>query len=80
MNVNEQKLNIAKKWLSSILGTKSEIHNSTLERICTVMLTNKDLEDFSKLISDVYHTGYQKAMDDNKAQLEKLGYSVEIKS
>ncbi len=78
--INNQKLTIINKWIADVLGEKGIDHINILERLSTVMITNKDLEEFSKLMSDVYGKGYQKAINDNKAQLEKLGYSVELKT
>ncbi len=79
-NFTNQKLIVVKKWLSDILGDKSDEHLNILERVCTVLVTNKDLEEFGKLFSDIYEVAYQKAISDNKKQLEKMGYSVEIKT
>ena len=42
-NFTNQKLTVVKKWLNDILGNKSNEHLDVLERVCTVLVTNKDL-------------------------------------
>lgn len=66
----------AKRWVSDLLQERYAEHDQIVERIATSLVTTKDLQDFGNLLSQIYEVGYRKAIDDNKKQLEKLGYNV----
>lgn len=61
-----------------ILKDKYGPHDNIVERISTALNTDRDLEEFGKLIMQVYETAYCKAVKDYKEQAEKLGIKVNV--
>ncbi len=67
-----------KKWFYDLLKINYASHDTIIERISTSLTTDKDLEDFGKLIGQVYDSAYRKAVDDYREQVEKLGLKITI--
>lgn len=67
-----------KKWFYDLLKIDYVTHDQTIERVATSLATDKDLQDFGKLIGQVYETGYRKAIEDYRKQIEDLGLSIKI--
>ena len=67
-----------KKWFSDILKEEYTIHDEIIERISTSMLTDKDVEKLGKLITNVYEIAYKKAVNDYRAEFEKLGVKINV--
>lgn len=67
-----------KKWFYDMLKLDYAAHDTIIERISSSLTTQKDVEDFGKLIGQVYETAYKKAVEDYKAEAEKLGLKVSV--
>lgn len=67
-----------KKWFSELLKDKYPPHDAVVERVGTSLVTDKDLKDFGKVMTDVYEAGYMKAINDYKEQFEKMGLKINI--
>jgi hypothetical protein len=67
-----------KKWLIDLLKDKYPPHDNIVERVSTVFATDKDLEDFGKLITQVYECAYFRAVSEYKKEIEKLGLRIDI--
>ncbi len=67
-----------RKWFYDLLKLDYAAHDSTVERISTSLATEKDLEDFGKLIGQVFETGYKKAVEDYRQKLEEMGIKVQL--
>lgn len=67
-----------KKWFQQLIGSSFANHNDVIERVASSLVTKKDLEDFGKMINQVYDSGYRKALEDYRSQIEKLGVKVTI--
>jgi hypothetical protein len=67
-----------KKWFYDLLKLNYMAHDAIIERVATSLTTEKDLEDFGKLVGQVYEIGYRKAVEDYREQFEKLGLKVTI--
>lgn len=67
-----------KKWFMEMLKEEYPQHDVIVERVAAVLLTDSDVSQFGKLISNVYEKAYRKAIDDYKDQAEKLGIKVNI--
>jgi hypothetical protein len=67
-----------KKWLYELLNLNYASHDQIIERVSYSLITEKDLEDFSKLIGQVYETGYKKAVEDYRKQFEDMGLKIQI--
>lgn len=66
-----------KRWFDS-LKVDVAPHDIIIERVATSLTTDKDLEDFGKLVGQVYELGYRKAVEDYREQVEKLGLKINI--
>ena len=73
-----QKIIALKKFMIQILGQKYPIYDELVQRSTFNLVTDNDLTSFGKMISDIYETGYMKAVADYKDQLAKLGINVKI--
>ena len=69
---------VIKKYMAEILKDKFPIHQEILERLSINLVTANDLQAFGKLISDIYQTGYLKAINEHQELLNKLGYKVKF--
>ena len=82
MNFSEQLMNPRKhairKWLSEILKDRYTKHDSLVDRIGHHLVTNKDMEDFTKLVADLFEVGYLKCLNDYKDKLKVHGLNVKI--
>lgn len=67
-----------KRWFSELLTSDYPKHDETVERISTAMLTDLDVENFGKLIMNVYEAAYKKAVADYKTEFEKMGVKISI--
>lgn len=67
-----------KKWFYDLLGISYSSHDQIIERVATSLATDKDVEDFGKLVGQVYQCGYKKAVEDYQSQLEELGLKIKI--
>ena len=49
-----------------------------IERMSKNLTTMGDIDAFAKFISEIYQTGYLKAVKDYEESLNKLGYKVKL--
>lgn len=69
---------ILKKWFADILYGRVVQHEDIIERISHALATNKDMENFGKLVADVYDVAYRRAAADYQEQGEKAGFNVRV--
>lgn len=67
-----------KRWFVELLQEKYPPDDTIIERIATSLSTDRDIEDFGKLIMEVYHKAYYRAVNDYKEQAEKMGLKIII--
>lgn len=67
-----------KKWFYDLLNLNYAAHDQIIERVATALTTEKDLEDFGKLIGQVFDIGYRRAVEDYRKQIEEMGLKVQI--
>lgn len=67
-----------KKWFNQIIGDKYQKHEGIMERVSTVLITDRDLKDFGSLMTEVYEVAYRKAISDYKKEAENLGIKVNV--
>ncbi len=53
-------------------------HDRIVERVARTLATESDYVEFGKLISSLYISGFNAAVQQQKSQLEKLGYNVDL--
>lgn len=67
-----------KRWLAEILKDKYPKHDGIIERVGTSIVTEKDMQDFGSMITEVYELAYRKAVSDYREEFEKLGVKVSV--
>ena len=70
-----------KKWFSTLLKHKYTAEQDLIiERVASALATDKDVEDFGKLMGALYESGYRRAVNDLKGQMENHGLKVDIQT
>ena len=69
-----------RKYLSEILKDRYVKNQDIVERIVSVVITQRDLQEFGRLIADIYEVGFLKAVDDYRHVLGDMGREVKITS
>jgi len=67
-----------KKWFAELLKEKYPPHNDTIERVSLALVTEKDLKEFGNLITEIYESGYRRAIGDYKEEAQKLGLKISV--
>lgn len=67
-----------KRWFYDLLGIDYASHDTIIERVAVSLTTQQDLEDFGKLIGQVFEKGYRKAIEDYGKEAEKLGLRIKV--
>lgn len=67
-----------KKYMFDILQGRYSQHEKIIEQLSKSITNKEELEQFGKLIADVYECGFLKAFNDYKKQIEKLGFKIDI--
>jgi hypothetical protein len=67
-----------KKWFYDLLKMNYSSHDAIIERVATSLTTDKDLEDFGKLVGQIFEMGFRKAIDEYAKEAEKMGLKVTI--
>lgn len=67
-----------RKWFHELLKIDYRPYESTIERVSASLITDNDLNEFGRLIGQVYETGYRKAVEDYRKQFEDMGLNVSI--
>lgn len=84
MNLTEHLMNprrqMLRKWLISVLGDRYAKHDPIVERIGAALVTQKDAEDFGKLVAEIYEVAYMKCLNDYKVKLADLNINVTLTS
>jgi len=72
------KIYALKKFMAQILEQKYASHDDIISRMTHNLVTDADMMNFSKLVTDVYEAGYLKAVAEYRDQLLKLGIKVTV--
>lgn len=67
-----------RKWFYDLLKVNYVAYDNIIERVSTSLITERDLEEFGKLVGQVYETGYKKAVEDYRKQMEDMGLKVHV--
>ncbi len=74
---NPQSIAI-KKYLFEILKERYGRNERFIERISTLIATKEDYDGFGSFITDIYETGFLKAVNEYKDQFHKMGMKVSV--
>ena len=78
--LSNPKGHILKKTMFEVLQGRYLQNEQILERLSVSLMTENDLKSFMKLVTDVYEIAYLKAVNDQKEQLQKLGFVANVVS
>ena len=67
-----------KKTMFEVLRERYAVNESIVDRLSVALATDTDMNEFLKLVADIYETAYIKAVDDQREQLAKVGLSARI--
>lgn len=67
-----------KQTMYEVLKERYPNNEQIIERIGVSLTTEKDLESFTKLVSDIYEIAYLKSVDDHREQLQKAGLVAKV--
>jgi predicted site-specific integrase-resolvase len=67
-----------RKWFYDLLKLKYAEHDQIIERVASSLVTEKDIQDFSKLIGQVFEEGFRRAVEQYREQLEQMGLKISI--
>lgn len=74
---NPQSIAI-KKYLFEVLKERYGKNEKFIERMAATITTKDDYEDLGRLITDIYETGFLKAVNEYKDQFAKIGMRVNV--
>jgi hypothetical protein len=75
--VNPRKQAV-RKWLIEMLREKYTKHDNLVERMSHYLVTEKDMDEFTRFVADLFEMGYLKCLNDYKAKLKELGLNVKV--
>ena|SRR3990172_8076565 len=76
--IKNPKAYTIRRWLNQLLKEHYPPHDQITERVASALVTDKDVEDFGKLLGTTYQCGYSKAFNDYKKHAEKLGITLKL--
>lgn len=74
---NPQSMAI-KKYLFEMLKERYGRNERFIERIANLISTKEDYDGLGSLITDIYETGFLKAVNEYKDQFAKMGMKVSV--
>lgn len=74
---NPQSMAI-KRYLFEVLQERYGRNEKFIDRISSTIATKEDYEGLGRLITDVYETGFLKAVNEYKEQFTKMGMRVNV--
>lgn len=78
--LSNPKVPAVKKMMFDFLKERYHRNDQIIERLCTALQTESDMQAFIKLMMDVYETGYMQSVEDHREQLKKVGLNVKVVS
>jgi hypothetical protein len=69
---------VLKNFLGQLLQERVINHDELIDRIASVIVTEKDMTRFTQMAMDLYEKGYLKSVQDHSEELRKMGVKVEI--
>ena len=70
---------MVKKYLVQMLEDRyTEQIDEATDRMVAALVTQKDAENLTKLLYEVYQTGYHKALDSTREAMAKKGMKIKI--
>ena len=67
-----------RKWLMEILQDRYLKQDPIVDRVASSLVTERDVDEFGKLVADIYEVGFMKCLNDYKNRLMELGLNVNV--
>jgi hypothetical protein len=67
-----------KQYIAKLIPEKFKERETFIERLCISLSTKQDVEDFGKIVLDIYEAGFFRAIGKYREQLEKHGIAVKV--
>mgnify|MGYP006274886985 CR=1 FL=1 len=67
-----------KRVMFEFLKERFAANEQIVERLGSSLMTENDMKDFLKMVTDVYEIAYLKAVNDHREQLQKLGIVARV--
>lgn len=67
-----------KQFMFQILESKYPNYEDLINRAAFFLVTENDLNMFSKLVGEIYEKGYLRAVEDYREQLSKFGITINL--
>ena len=67
-----------KRWFVELLKEDYLPHDVIVERVASSLITERDVQDFGKLITAIYEKAYRKAVEDYRSQAEQIGLKISV--
>ena len=67
-----------KKTMFDVLKERYAQNEQIIDRLGVTLLTEGDLNNFMKMVADIYESAYMKAVEDHKEQLQKAGLIARV--
>ena len=75
---NNPRGHYLKKTMFDVLKERYAQNEQIIDRLGVTLLTESDLNDFMKMVGDIYESAYMKAVNDHKEQLQKAGLVARV--
>lgn len=62
-----------KQFLFKLMKDKWHLHEDIIDRVAPQLVTQKDMEGFTKLLIDTWESGYMKSVNDHRIALKSTG-------
>ena len=76
--LTNQHMYAIKKYTFELVKERYPEHEELLTRICSALITEKDIQGFAKLMADLYECGFLQALEENKSALAEVGYKMQV--
>lgn len=77
LSQNPQSIAI-KRYLFELLKERYSRNEKFIDRIASQIVTKEDYENLGVFMTDVFETGFLKAVNEYKNQFEKMGMKVNV--
>ena len=73
-----QKMQVLNLFFEKLIDSKLAEHQEIIQRISSVLVTDKDLNQLANLCNEIYQNGYIKCFEHYKEKLKDSGIDVKI--
>ena len=80
MNLFNPYYNALRQHLFNVIGNDNYTYNEmAIDQLTKIVQNDREFKNIGQLINAIYESGYLKAIEEHKAELQRLGLKVTIK-